>query len=54
MRSSWDAEKLKLSPDGENSGSKNVYKAMVGPDCLLLVGVWSEKVGFVLARLTGI
>jgi hypothetical protein len=52
-------QKLKLSSDGGDSGSKKYkrgYGGAYGGDYrnLCLVGVWSQAVGFVLVRVAGI
>jgi hypothetical protein len=51
-------EKLKLSFDGGNSGSKKCKRGYGGAydgvwRSLLLAGVWTQAVGFVLLRLAG-
>jgi hypothetical protein len=50
---------MKLSSDGGDSGSKKSKRGYDGANdgvwlSLRLAGVWSQAVGFVLARLAGI
>jgi hypothetical protein len=52
-------KKIKLISDGGDSGSKKCKRGCGGAyggvwRSLLLVGVWSQAVGLLLVRLTGI
>jgi hypothetical protein len=52
-------KKLKLSSDGGDAGSEKCKRCCDGAyggvwRSLLLTGVWSQSVGFVLVRLAGI
>jgi hypothetical protein len=59
VRCSFDSEKVKLSSDGSDSASEKFRRGYGGAYggiwwSLRLAGVWSQAVGFVLARLGGI